>query len=78
MSNNSFQFEPGIVPPLESQDEWLVASPAFAKFERRMERRLKSLEKRWVSFAAPAAARTSMRIGASFGVDRRDLNRKKN
>jgi len=36
MYYNSIEFDPGILPPLESQDEWLVASPAFAKFERRM------------------------------------------
>lgn len=75
MSYQSSEFDPGILPPLESQDEWLVASPAFAKFERRMERQLATLEKRWSSFAAPAAARTSLRIQKDFGVQRRDLNK---
>ncbi|REJ65220.1 MAG: hypothetical protein DWQ31_18950 [Planctomycetota bacterium] len=75
MSSNSPQFEPGILPPLAESDEWLVASQAFARFERRMERRLATLEKRWISFAAPAAARTSMRIQSDYGVVRRDLNR---
>lgn len=76
MSYKSPEFDPGILPPLESQDEWLVASPAFAKFERRMERQLASLEKRWISFAAPSAARTSLRVQGDFGVKRRDLNKK--
>ena len=75
MSYQTTVFDPGILPPLASQDEWLVDCPAFAKFERRMERRLATLEKRWISLAAPRAARASLRIEKDYGVRRRDLNK---